>query len=489
MASVGLAAARYVAGRWGGYLAKSASRRMYNAGLGIARGIDRNPRAAAASGASAVAAIMKRIGGKDASPYSKSSASSSRARASGGGGGPGIGPRSHGSAKSGRYKGKLPKTRKIGKASKAIRKGFENVTNVNGTISDADVIYMGFNTISALNAVETVFQALLLKLFRSCVGMCIENIHEKLQGYAAALGWNADGFRLQLVYVDPNTGIQGTKEYDTVATDSIYTIVGDVNQAIAGTWATIITDLAAFACGQQNNALATQSPVRLNIYRHDGNVGSFWLGSGGLDLRDEIVHFHSDIYVKYQNRSLSVGGSDNAQSVSSNPLEGYQYVFNGPPKLHSITGVQSAAGVRLLENVNDTYGVVTMLGGDTAASTSVFKEPVRPQVFQNCAQSSRFKMQPGEVQTKSIRWNCSLPFFKLLQKLHPMFATSVNPRPGNRMGGKVLMIGVSDMVNVNALEKIHIAYECKRTMSAYVTTKSNKASLGTFTQLTYDRTS
>lgn len=390
----------------------------------------------------------------------------------------------------GSYGGKFKKPRKLSrKVNPYLTKGFENTTEVTGTITDPNCVYMAASSMSATRAIESLARALLRRAFEKCVGYPITNVHNTLQGYqgGAAPYHAGDGFMFQLTWmtVDSTTG-EAQDTYVTGVTDSIYSITGDAINSVAPAWTGLMNKLKQWA-GRSSTASSanTEIPLRLNVYRRDGNVTLFYLGSGGLDLRNLTVHFETSSAVKLQNRSVSATGSGSTDVVDSNPLIGYLYEFKGGVPMFKNLDQQS--GTLRLNRIFDIDGVATARGGEfpgslTVGSGYVNNEPPKPRFFHNCVKAAKVMIKPGDIKTTYLKYSTKMKLVDYLMKVASISNTAF-VKQTTQLPGKCVMFALEDMINVNASSLIAISYEVNRVDKCYVSESVQRVAQGTFSQI------
>lgn len=386
---------------------------------------------------------------------------------------------------SARYRGRFRKAKRVSKSNKYVKKGFENTTEVNGTVSDPDVVYVGATCAPGRVSVEAVAQALLRRVLEKCIGIPVTNVKTVLQGYynsgAPTTEFNnGDGFRFSLTSVNINTGVINEQTYETVPTDSIYSICGEEQAGVAATWPNFILQLLIWAAGTTNLADNANQPHMLRVYRRDGNVTNFYLGSGAIDLRTTTIHFKSSISLKLQNRSLSATGGNQADDVNNNPLMGYKYEFKGGSPMFKDN---SATGMYRVSRMFENTGTCLARGASMTGIGSIGKEPPKPQFWTNCVKSSKVTLDPGDLKQTYLSYSFSLNFIKALQRINAE-ADNTTDRVSYRNPGKCVMFALEDMINVNAANLIAVAYEVNRVIGCYATDYSKTEAQGSFTALT-----
>lgn len=386
---------------------------------------------------------------------------------------------------SGKFGGNFKKPRKLSKKpNKFQTKGFESTTEVIGTVADPDCVYLGASAVSTMTAIECAAHALLRAVFEKCIGVPITNIKTPLQGYynSAFPFNNADGFRLQLTYMQVNS-LTGEREvtYETGVSDSIYSIVGQQSQGVNPTWSTLMLKLRDWARRTSPSDINTEVPLRLNVYRRDGNVTNFYMGSGGIDLRGVRVHYSTSVAFKVQNRSLSAAGSSNTDTVDANPLQGYLYEFKGGVPMFK--NLDQASGTLRLNRMFDASAVLTARAATMTGPGEVNKEPPNPRFWANCAKASKVKLEPGEVKKHFFTWSTTDRLLDFLRKINQETDNGTIIQTVNTPG-KCVLFALEDMINVNATNNIAVTYEVNRVDKCYITHSPYKVAQGTFSSMT-----
>jgi len=375
----------------------------------------------------------------------------------------------------GRYSGRFKK-RKLTKSKNDVynRHGFVNVTEVNGTVSDPDCVYVGHSTMSGDRLLTLFLQATLRKLFKQFAGWNCTSVHEPIRGYEGF----GDGWKLILVLKDVQTGVITESGYETTTTDSIYRIVGDTAGGVTPAWANLynfwVNYIGASTITQSGSV---QQPTRLMLYRKEVNVTSFWQFAGELYFPNEVIHYCAVSELKVQNRTLSAGGSSSTEDVSNNPIAGKLYSFN--------TSVPRARveGINIIEGAVDSTGVITKRAAEFPIGTvgTRMNEPPDAKVFRNCTKAANILLQPGDIKKDVIVHKKRLPVYEFWERLDWRKNTgTVATAVQMKAEGRCSLIALEDMINVNAAQNISVAYECNRTQMMYLSTVKNQMAQGAF---------
>lgn len=376
----------------------------------------------------------------------------------------------------GKYAGKFKKryTRFL-KTDYYRNYGFCNTTEITGTVSDPDCVYVGHSTTSGHRILTVFLQSALRKLYKQSANWTCTNITDPLLGYQGA----GDGWRLILFVKEVSTGVITQVTYDTTTTDTIARIVGDTAGGVAPSW----PDLYNFWINYLQNGPpsgATQQPTRLALYQRDGNITSFYHFMGDIYFPNEVINLYIKSELKIQNRTLSASGSGDAEDVSNNPLIGRSYQFtsaNPRPKVE---------GVDLIGTILDATGVITRRAAEFPAATQVImREPPSSKIFWNCNKEGKVILEPGNIKKDVIYIKIKKPVYKFFQDLdwRPS-STSVASALSMKGYGKSSLFALEDMINVNVSQNLSIAYEVNRVEMCYLSTSKQHPAQGGFYQNT-----
>jgi len=373
------------------------------------------------------------------------------------------------------YQGKF-KVKKYTKKSDPYRKfGFVHTSEVNGTVSDPNCIYLGHSAMSGTSMLALMCQALMRKLFKKGSGWDCPSIDTPIKGYEGF----ADGWRVILVMRQYDTGVETTYSADTSTTETIYTLVGDPASGVTGTFANFFNFIYAYATSSSLATTAVNVPVRLELYGKDGNVTNFWRHCAGINLLNEVVHIRCKSEMKIQNRSLAATGNELTESVSNNPLVGRVYHFDtGAPR-------SNTEGVQFVETINDYNGVVTTRAAQFTALT-VMREPPQASLFTNVTHSAKIRLEPGAIKNDSIVYTKSMNWLKFLDYWGFRVSNTAGSYKQIKIKGKSALFALEDLINVNSTQNIICAYEVNRDFSCYFTSAGTTYSFGKLFQVTQD---
>lgn len=380
----------------------------------------------------------------------------------------------------GKHSGKFKKPKISKSRNLFIAKGFQHTTEINGQVSDPNVVYIGHTTMSGFQTTEVIAQCLLRKLFERA-GMQVTGVKQNIEMYSTP---SSNGWMLELVLENKQTGVRTNIQHPIVGTTTIYALCGSLSETINPGWNDYMRYLREYASGTINDSIGNVLvPTLLRLYREEGNTTIFWQIEASLNLQNEIIHLQSSSSIKVQNRSLDAAGSTSTDTVSSNPIGGRLYHFSsGVPRAR-------VPGVHLLETMYDATGVLSARGAQFGAAADGFKEPPHPSMFWNCSGNSKIKLQPGDLKSDTIHYERKGPLLKVLRGLG--FGSGNGGVTGHivNVAGRCAVIALEDFINVSSTADITIAYEVNRKFGAYSTTSPQKSATGTVYALTHNNVS
>lgn len=373
----------------------------------------------------------------------------------------------------GKYQGRFKKGRKS--VNNYLGNGFKITTEVTGTVSDPDCVYLGHTTFSGYQAVALAQQCLLRKLFLKA-GYSINAMTEKI----------GESFRLELTTKNDTDGVITAYTYDPAITETIFDIVGDPASGVTGTFANLFNVTLSYIIGATSNDLAVTAPWQLNLYVLDTAVANTFRKICSLPLREMNIHLKVKSELKIQNRSVSASGSENTDTVNNNPIEGRSYSFKTAAPRSKIDGMH------LIEAVPDFTGVITSRASampTTGSSTStdrVLKEPPPASVFWNQSTTKKVRLEPGHIKSDYVRHTMKMSYIKWLDMF--IVRNAATDATGNykqqKLPGSCTLFAFEDTINLNSTYYITCAYECNREVECMFTQMKPRASLGQYYSLT-----
>lgn len=394
----------------------------------------------------------------------------------------------------GKYEGRAKKYKLAKrKIDMYLQKGFRNVTEITGKVTDPDCVYIGHGTTAGHKIMTVFLQAALRKLFKKCLDWNCTGVTEKIPGYQP----NSDGLKLVMKAKNMETNITTDYEYlvgdGNNNLDTIERIVGDRASGQNPAWADLINLWEAYA-GHAVGSVDQRStviPYSLECYRKEVNIGTFWQFIGDLKFENEKINLYVESELKVQNRTLAEDGGADATDVTNNPLIGKVYGFTSSAPRLRITGQWN--GGTVLQRVSDANGVVTVRAAQCVEATTmpgpglvganyIWREPPDGKVFRNCKYFNNIRINPGGIKKDVLRYKVSMQCHKFFESLgwFPSAYDSYLSAIQMKAKGKFTLFALEDMINVNALQNIAIAYEVNRTEACYLTTMKDAVANGQY---------
>lgn len=337
-----------------------------------------------------------------------------------------------------------------------------------GTVADPDCVYI-LNASLPPSIIDTACRSLVRRLLDKA-GYCVTSANQYISGYLPVVSL---GLKFVLVQENSVSGVLSETNFVCGATDTIQTVgnffVASFTQYSAG-----------WGVASPNN---TQVPKRFQLYTliEDPLVPATYMFKTELNLVEEVINVMTKSSLKLQNRTLAANNSADAEDVSSNPLYGRSYLFKGIPKPKTL-GTYAA-----LNHIRGTSGVSLVRAQEMFTSSSGVtqspKEPPLPNLFYNCSKSAKVYLNPGKLKTSFVQYSKKMKFLTWLKWLRIQYG-SVDPFFYEYSTGECEMFAFEDMINVNSVNNITVAFEVNRTSAVYFTSIPNKFCDGTFTQAT-----
>jgi hypothetical protein len=368
----------------------------------------------------------------------------------------------------GSYAGNFKKSRKTTTpTTKYANKGMLQVSEINGSITDANIVYISHTAGDAFKIVQHSVTALIRKLFQKA-GVTITSpdmilIKDGIPTRTAA------GWLLELTSYNGASGVESSLINYT-------TITGDTLLLVSAVFKNSFIEFSSGYHSSTTGGAAGNDIIlkKFNLYQVNdlGSVDSSLAAS--IELCDEILHVYTTSELKIQNRTLAADAGSDALDVSNNPLIGRNYRFNGMPKIR-----QTANGVYKLNTIPINSGIQLVKGGELPIN---MREPPDPSQFSNCKGSAKIKLEPGQIKMSKLTWKKSMNFLTFLSKLNIQFGTTSNYAYHTIVPCEIFAL--EDMINVTASQLINCAYETNQILGAYLTTRRRANGIQGFEQYT-----
>jgi len=390
-----------------------------------------------------------------------------------------------GSRNTGPYVGKVRKGKKLSrKADKFITHGFTYSHEMNGSVDDPDVSYLGVSGIAGYSTIELMCQVILRKLFEKS-GAIVNGVDTELVSVLVTVGANvvaqsSFGWRLALKSVDQQTRAITWITYDLAVGDTIGSICGKnlrPGGSLSASWADLINIFRDYSAGGGRlSTINVREPESIQLLRHDAyGVASneiIYRVEAVLNLREEHVVTHSKTMVKMQNRSLSVEGSDDADAVDSNPCRLVKYEFFGNPRTRTINYSIAVTTSDNFPAPDANNGILPIRAQSLETN---LREPPPGKYFWNCNKCATDVLNPGEVRSDSFSYMKNQRLLVYLRSLR--HSTSAGGNAEQTINAPFRLYALEDMINLNAAQNIRLAYEVQRNQKMYLFTSKVRASV------------
>lgn len=369
---------------------------------------------------------------------------------------------------SGGYHGRFRKGKRgLTPVSIYANKGVLLTSEVNGTVSDPDCIYITHVACDTYKLIIESVNALFRKLFEKA-GFNVTTLDMTVSH--TALG-NASDWTVQLTEQAGQTGIE------TVNTNYVTVAASTVRSVASQFYGTFLS----YSAGQTftgSGAAATDSRLyRLILFSQDYNTTLAPVFHTSINLYDEMMHLYACSELKIQNRTLAADSSADAEDVSNNPLVGRTYGFPGIPKVRSASGYP-------LNAIPINQGVQLVRAATISPNNPGWKEPPDPTVFTNCRKSIKVRLEPGAIKSSKIVYRKSMNFIEFLRKVNIQYGVT----PGFHVYHSIFpseVFALEDLINVNPTHNISCAYEANQMIGVWLQTKKKATGLTDYSTSTF----
>lgn len=360
---------------------------------------------------------------------------------------------------------KTSKKWKSGLPEKYCKKGVFGVSETTGTVADANCCYILAESIEHETAFRYIILSILRRLFEKA-GLSVTAL-DNLPLDPFNSGANLANYVILLSRKNMVTGAVADIAHTIAAGESLW--------AISNTFMQAFQDYSAgYGRDSTDNALELGYISLLKTHGADSTI------EAKLELNELTIEIYGSSQLKVQNRTKSASGSADAEDVNNNPLQGRSYVFNGVPKAKDASWTPSSTasqyGFEWIPAEN--YIGVRGFGASSNTLGDTFKESPQPGVFWNTSTSAKVRIEPGAIKHFSVASTKTKPLLKLLRQMR---FTKVNRTPFvgaldvlNTSMFKCMMVALEDVINVNSLELIGLAYEVERKIGVVCTEKKKR---------------
>jgi len=360
----------------------------------------------------------------------------------------------------GRFKGRRKRypVKRVASKSKEYyaERGVTFDLETNGSISDANCVYLGHSSFSPYYLMQCTIQAILRQVFFRAFNWTPASVEEKIPANADLD--NSTEFTLIFKSTNMQTAATTTVNYIFGLTESISTLSNQA--AIQAFFITCSTGLSQKI--QSISLVQTSLPKSTHVT---------------LDLSTATISYFANSQLKVQNVTTPDTINLESTDVNNVPLVGRMYTLAKP-----YPDTQALSPLRLNWMNTDT-GMITHVAGDLTSGGRNFnalKEPPSPGFFSGCRSSMKLRLEPGAIKMSSCRSSRSMDMHGFLQAIS--YNNTVSNNVTTLLGGSKVL-ALERVISVQGTLPIKLFYENNVSMGVHITFKPSKFTLGSFAQL------
>lgn len=367
-----------------------------------------------------------------------------------------------GYATTGHYQGKFKKVTRKGRStgfdSYNVR-GVVSTDEIIGSVTDQDCVYLANEVFNSRDLIYYLAAAMLRKLIEMGGGRVTGNNEACFSPLSGAA--ESANYHIRHVKVNAVTGSVTSNDYSFSATTEFQDIV----EHFRNEFEQYCSGFGELANGN------TDEPVRLILFH--GNISEAQDIRAQMYFNETFVDCKGLCQMKVQNRTKATGGSEDAENINNNPLQGYSYLFQGVPKPKGNQFLVGGTNGSMFAFERMPYvKAVSSFGANVAGLNVNMKEPPNPKLFWNCSKASRIRLEPGAIKSFYCGQTLSGNILKILKKIRLQLDATGGFSTYSYF--KVQMIALEDVINANAAETISIQYEVERKIGVKCYTKQKK---------------
>lgn len=348
---------------------------------------------------------------------------------------------------SGFYRGKVPYAKSVKPSLEraALMNGFHVTKETFGRVSDPASAFILHSTFVSDQFVYAYLGAIVRKVLAKA-GVPVMHGNDSLP---IASSTSQVGYRFELVKLNAVNLTPSTQTYDTVA--------GDTLESVVANWATGRTLIKEWIA---NTVLA--EPWSICVYSVDGTLYRLL---GRVLLQNETITYFASSNIKFQNRTkgdVALAGENEADRLDNQPLKGIVYKFgSGEPRVrhngqaHSNFNTSAVGGVKLVRS--------TEMGQN-------YQNMPDPKMFANCKGITNFVINPGEIKRSYVQYKITGSAANVMKKLRIIGEGG----GGNTWcQGRCELLGFEEMLRTAGTNPVTIQYEVVHKTGVILKTKGN----------------
>lgn len=387
-----------------------------------------------------------------------------------------------GSKSTGKYVGKLKKTKRYKKSvtlSKAAKNGYILNNDLTGNVSDPQCVYLYHSTYDINMIARGMIGGMLRALFKKA-GIDVSNENTEFPLYDAA-----HSEQYKIVYNDRNPVTQDSTtvptyryEYTIVDNTTFRSMMDDICQYHLSP-ATPFKRLIDTMFGDSENI-----PFTLTLTVRDNspdNVVSPWRTHTHLTLSNQRMSIicKSAIMVQNRTKGSAAGATDYSdQRIDNQPLRGKLYEFkNGDPRVRTPMTIGNGISDQFEFLFNSGASPSVRTWGQLVIPNDYVESPPMGKFWKNVKKTSNVLIQPGDIKSAEIEVAYDLPIPELIVKFR-VAAEGAYKGPGIYYGlksHKSQILALEEVLKTPADNFINAQFQVRQLVGAYCYAKPNKS--------------
>lgn len=323
---------------------------------------------------------------------------------------------------------------------KCSKTGYVWVDEIYGKVADPNSVYITHATFNA-NLLSNVIAMTWLRKVLKLGGIYMKDRSSVIPFNGIGVG---SGARFEYSEQNPTTGVVSTVSYETVAGETMETLLSSFATFKNNIYLYLITPNSAFL------------PFKLAFYSYDlaAVTSAKYTLSGLLDLDCEVLDIYASSDIKIQNRTSpdeAAAGNQDVDRGDIQPIVGTVYNFSSDPKVKKI-GTNNGDLLKLQGILIDS--VKLNRGADFNVA---YNNRPQAQLFSNCTKKSNVVLQPGEVRRGSVHHHMAGTLKSLMPKIRVEHITGANLAYGVRCASQ--MIVFEELIRTSGTNNLTVQYE------------------------------
>lgn len=342
------------------------------------------------------------------------------------------------------------------------RKGWTAVSEYTGSVSDPDCCYLLNAAVSANDVLFYSAASALRKLFE-IGGSSPTGLNEGVFTPSGG-SFSSTNYQVGLISINLQTGLETASVFYAVITTSLFSDV-------VGAFMPYIQNYSA---GSGSSADANMEvPYKFVLTEQVPTATPYQIVHAEVLFSECSIQLDGKSIMKVQNRTKATGGSEDAENINNNPLQGRLFELNGLPKPKAngkrIGGLNSAVfPFERLQYPDE----VSYFGAAAGGFDPEFREPPSPGFFYNCSKSSFIRLEPGAIKSYTLQYSKNINILRLWRMCR------LQRNTGNTFvqfsSFPCQMLALEDVINANAAENISIQFEVERHFGCFASIKRNR---------------